>query len=83
MLAGWIVYWLAGSYQLDRIAVSLDHWIAGYHWIWIVSAGLAKLDRLDWLDWTIMAGLGHIVFARMGRMGWMGSWWDWGGTDGC
>ena len=41
VLAGWIMYWLAGLYRMDRIA--------GYRWIWIVSAGSAGLDRLDWI----------------------------------
>ena len=41
VLADWIVYWLAGLYWLDCIA--------GYRWIYIVSAGLAGLDRLDWI----------------------------------
>ena len=41
VLAGWIVYWLAGLYRRDRIS--------GYRWIWIVLAGLAGLDRLDWI----------------------------------
>ena len=38
ILAGWIVYWLAGLYRLDRIAVSLDISGSGSY-------------RMDWIGW--------------------------------
>ena len=41
VLAGRIVYWLAGFYWLDRIS--------GYCWICIVLLGLAGLYQLDWI----------------------------------
>ena len=53
VLAGWIVYWLSGLYQLDRIAVLLYCWISlaldRIGWIgWIGSSGLAGLDHNGW-----------------------------------
>ena len=83
-----VSYWMAGSYQLDRIAVFLD----------ITGSGSYQLDWIGWIGWIGLAGLDWIVSycldedtsalvhwmvtARMGRMDWMGRWWDWGGTDG-
>ena len=50
-LAGWIVYWLAGSYRLDLIGwiVSLYRWIfLDLDYIgWIGGIRSAGLDRLD------------------------------------
>ena len=60
VLAGWIVYWLAGSYRLYQlagsyhIAVLLDRWI------------LLDLDRIGWIGWIESAGL-----AGLDHNGWM------------
>ena len=60
ILAGWIVYWLAGSYQC--IAVFLD--IAGY--------GSYRLDWLDWIGWIGLDNNGWVrthIFCKDGTDG--------------
>ena len=48
VLDGWIVYWLAGSYRLARIDVSLDRWI---------SMDLDCIGWIGWIGWIGLAGL--------------------------
>ena len=93
VLAGWIMYWLDGSYRLDRIAGSLDLQIS------------LDLDRIGCIGWTgsaVLAGLDHNGWMRTHRFfkdgtdgtdvkdgtdeidgldgALVGLGWDWGGT---